>query len=128
MGITTAANNAVRKNILDLVNVATGASLLAVDITDTTAIRIYYNGAPINSFSVNVVSGYSTLYTTLSMTVLDSSVIAGSSADSGWNPSYPINNNVDPTGIIYRLYLSNPTDASAGGTAQNVVISGELQR
>lgn len=122
-GMSVAANNVVRKNMLDLVNVATGASLLAVDITDAAAIRIFYNGVATATYSVSVVPNFGSTYTTLSVSILNSQLVAGSSDNTGYNPSYTISN-IDPTGNIYKLYLSNNVDGSSGGTVQNIFITG----
>lgn len=124
-GMTLSTANNVRRNVLDLVNVATGASLLAIDMIETPAIKVWYNGIATSANSANVVGSYSNTYTTLTVTVLDNRVVVGTSNDlPGVFQSFPINNNVDTADNIYGLYMSNTGTTSAGGTIQNIVVSG----
>lgn len=122
-GVTLAANNAVRNNILDFKDVPTGNSLLAVFVTESTNLQVRYNGIITSPYSVLLDANYPTTYTTITITVLESKIIVGSSQDAGWNAEYPIVN-INPAGVVYRVCTSNSVYPTSGGVVTNMAITG----
>jgi hypothetical protein len=114
-------------NILNLVNVATGESLLYVSMPWTTNTVLGYNGVMLEQWGPNLVSNYQSAYTTITVVVTPGTVSISSSSNPDWIATYSVATNVDTTDQLYRLYLSDAASGNkmcAGGTIKNLVISG----
>jgi hypothetical protein len=123
----------IYSNILDLVDVSTGASLLSMSTPPwTTAMAVGYNGNLIDSWGPMLVWDYQVTYTTLNIEVTDGYVTVTSSSNPYWHDAIAIPANVNTTSRLYYLMLSNgdtsPNRESSLGCIKNIFITGTCIR
>jgi hypothetical protein len=114
-------------NILDLVDAASGKSLLALSLPWTTSTVLAYNGVILERWGPNLGSDCrQSQWTTITIVVRAGKVSIQSSANPGWIATSAVAAIVDTTSSVYNLYLSQVSDYSAGGSVRNMVISGTI--
>ena len=116
-------------NILDIRDVATGNSLLAVHRASNTHTQWSYDGVVIINPGLPLISGSigvtPNVVTTYTVVVQTNSIKIDSTYQTGVFTSVTIQN-VDTTQNVYELFLSNGVDVSATATVSNVGITGTL--
>ena len=121
-GPTIAASSAIRKNMIDIVDYATGVSLFSVCTTENAALQVNYGGVTVAPYSVDLVSNYASAFTYLTFTV-QSYLVSANAAGNSWTPTYAVASNVNTTGRVYNLYISNPTQTTTGGSITNIIFT-----
>jgi hypothetical protein len=122
-GVYKSSDSLSRRNVLDLIDVESGQSLLAVYTTEEFNLEYHYNGVGVSSYGPALVSTFAVTYTTVTMTVTTGGLSLTASGSPGWTNFAPVYAVVNPAGRSYKLYLSNPTSGSASGTIQSIFIS-----
>lgn len=119
-----APSSTVRPNMFSLIDVETGASLLAMALTEKNETELSFKGAVLSQTSLPFASDRS-VATFFAVHLFPTMVRGRSSARNDWVPAYPVQND-RTTDREYKLYFSNPTDPSAGGYVTSVKIVGKL--
>lgn len=121
--VTLATTPSERRNIFDIVDASSGQSLLSVYTKITPDLEVRYSGAMMLNTGYNLVAPLATEWTTLSITVTNKRLIMTTSA-TGMPIEVTVPSNVVTSGRQYRLYLSNPSAPSAGGTMYSISSTG----
>lgn len=114
-------------NILDIRDLATGNSLLAVHRASNTNTRWSYNGEVVIVSALSLISGSigttPTVPTVYTVTVASGYIKIDSTFQSGVFTTVEIVN-IDPTQNVYEVFLSNGVDATSTGTVSSVGFRG----
>lgn len=118
-------------NIFDIRDIITGDSLLAVHRASNTNTQWSYNGEvviadglPLISGSIGVTPSEATVFTV----TLQSGMLKIESTYQTGVPTTVAIANVDVTGRVYDLYISNGVDTSSLGTVSAIGITGMFLR
>ena len=122
MSIPALSTSAVRLNMFDLINLNTGQSLLSMHVTDTLYTQMSFNGIIVSNSSLRYNADLSPTH--FGVHVYVDEIRAVASSNLAWVVRYPIVN-TRLTDEVYSLYISNPSDASVGGSAARIKIVGE---
>lgn len=118
--VQLAASAGASNNIVDVIDASSGQSLLSVYTTNTTNLQLRYGGVTVLSPGPGL-APLSQL-TTITVTVSDRKVQI--SAETGGYQSATLASNVDTTGRVYQIYMSNPTSTSSAGIINFVSFAG----
>lgn len=112
------------RNILDLRDTSTGASLLKMYITETNNIRLEYGGIPYYLAGPPMATPYS-VFTTFDIWVLHGSISVLSSADEDSTDVHAISGpEIVTEASSYYLLASSSNDITSGGYLMNFAITG----
>lgn len=114
-------------NIFDIQDAVTGQSLVYLSMPWAAQLSLGYNADMLNQWGPNLISGWQSIYTTITIVVQNGVISITSSNDPNWIDSTNVIN-VDTTGRLYNLYCSNPDVGlfarSANGWIRNLYITG----
>ncbi len=119
-----APSSTVKPNMFSLIDVETGESLLAMALTEKNETQLSFNGVVLSKSTLPfaAIRGVPTFF---AVHVFATMVRGISSARNDWVPAYPVQN-ARTTDREYKLYFSNPSDMSAGGSVTSVKIIGKF--
>lgn len=115
-----------QRNIMDIIDLTLGTSLLSVATTDTGKLRLMYGGTTVFVQGPALDASGSGLWSVITVTFQPFAVLISSSADIGFYIVAPPPTPIDTTGHIYQLYFSNNYEFSAGGQFRSFSIRGKV--
>jgi len=106
---TSTEQNTNAVMLFELVHQTAGTNLLAMGLGTTVAVRPWYDGTLLDTFSVNFKTNLASA-TSFKIQVLNDKLLISTSDNWAWTEEYPITM-LDTTGNLYSLYVSSPSDA-----------------
>ena len=94
--------------------------LLAIGLKADRNLKLFHNGIVVLSNTVQLVSSYTSSFTTITIDVMKNMLKITSSSDTGWTQSVTVDTTVDTTGKMYYIHANS---LASGGAIKSMVVT-----
>ena len=94
--------------------------LLAIGLKADRNLKLFYNGIVVLSNTVELVSSYTSSFTTITVDVMKDMLKITSSSNTGWTQSVNVGTTIDTTGKQYYIHANS---LATGGSVKSIVVT-----